>query len=201
MAAAAEKNRCAICNKEKATLRCGGCSKDFCFNHVPEHRQELCKQLDEVEVTRDLFRQTLTEKTSQPQQHPLMQQIDKWERESIDKIQQTANEARQLLVHHTTGHITVIESQLNKLTDELRKSREEDDFFETHLSRWKREIARLNEALHKPPNVNVQQNSTSLVTKIVVDVGIGKYYIYIKISSGLMTPDYIEPKTKHLFQL
>ncbi len=177
MAASAERNRCAICHKEKATLRCGGCSKDFCFNHVPEHRQELCKQLDEVEVTRDLFRQALTEQTSQPQQYPLMEQIDKWERESIEKIQQTANEARQQLAHHTTGHITVIESQLNKLTNELRKSREEDDFFETDLTRWKQEIARLGEVLHKPPNINVRQNSTSLVNKIVVDVETGKCLI------------------------
>jgi ribosome recycling factor len=145
---------------------------------VAEHRQELCKQLDEVEVTRDLFRQTLTEQTSQTQQHPLMQQIDNWERESIDKIQKAANDARQLLVDHTTGHITIIESQLNKLTDELRKSREEDDFFETDLSRWKREIARLTEALQKPSTVRVRQNSTSLVTKIVVDVDTGRHYIY-----------------------
>jgi len=141
MASTTEKNRCAICNKEKATLRCGGCSKDFCFSHVADHRQELCKQLDEVEVTRDLFRQTLSEHISQPQKHPLMQQIDKWERESINKIQQAAKETRQILIQYTTGHITKIEIQLNKLTDQLRKSREEDDFFETDLSRWKQENA------------------------------------------------------------
>jgi hypothetical protein len=178
MATNTDRNRCAICNKEKATLRCGGCSKDFCFSHVADHRQELCKQLDEVEVIRDLFRQTLTEQTSQPQKHPLMQQIDKWERESIDKIQQTAKEARQLLIQYTTGHITEIEIQLNNLTDQLRKSREEDDFFETDLSRWKREITRLTEALNKPPTFSVRQNLTPLVTKIAVEVQNGMYAIY-----------------------
>ena len=184
MATATDKNRCVICNKERATLRCGGCSKDFCFNHVAEHRQELCKQLDEVEVTRDLFRQALTEQTSQPRTHPLLEQIDGWERESIDKVQQAANEARQLLVHYTTGHFTEIESQLNKLTDELRKSREENDFFETDLARWKREMARLSEALNIPSTLSIRQNSTSLVTKIVIDVGTGMCHIYICMREG-----------------
>lgn len=42
-------------------MKCGGCLKDFCFNHMTNHRQELSKQLDEIQITRDLFRQTLTE--------------------------------------------------------------------------------------------------------------------------------------------
>ncbi len=179
MAAASDKNRCAVCNKGKATLRCGGCLRDFCFNHVTDHRQELCKQLDEVEVTRDLFRQTLTEQKSQPQKHPYMQQIDKWERESIDKIQQAAKEARQLLIQHIPGHIAEIEIQLNKLTGQLRKGREEDDFFETDLSRWKKEIAQLTEALNKSSNIRIRQDSGPFVTKIVVDVPKGKYIIFI----------------------
>ena len=179
MATTTDKNRCAICNKEKATLRCGGCSKDFCFSHVADHRQELSKQLDEVEVTRDLFRQTLTEQTSQSQNHPLIQQIDKWERESINKIRRTAEEARQRLSQHTTGHIAEIEMQLNKLTGQLRQSRQEDDFFETDLSRWKRELIRLVEALNKPSNINVRQDPVPLVMKIVVDVQPGMYLFYI----------------------
>jgi hypothetical protein len=178
MATAADRKRCAICNKEKATLRCGGCSKDFCFTHVADHRQELSKQLDEVEVTRDLFRQALTEQSSQPQKHPLVQQIDKWERESINKIRQTAEEARQLIFQHTAGQITDTEVQLNKLTDQLRQSRQEDDFFETDLSRWKKELARLTEALKTSSNINIRQNSVPLVTKITVDVQNSMYVIY-----------------------
>ena len=47
------------------------------------------------------FRQTLTEQTTNPQKHSLIQQIDKWEQDSINKIQQTAEEARQLVFKHT----------------------------------------------------------------------------------------------------
>ncbi|CAF2598826.1 unnamed protein product [Rotaria sp. Silwood2] len=37
----------------------------------------------------------LDEKNKENNNHPLLKQIDKWEQESIKKIQQTANEARQ----------------------------------------------------------------------------------------------------------
>ena len=68
------------------------------------------------------------EQTAKLQKHPLIQQIDEWERASINKIQQTAEEARQMLFQHTTEHIKQVEVKLNKMTDELREKREDNDF-------------------------------------------------------------------------
>jgi chromosome segregation ATPase len=170
MAAAPGRTRCVKCGKEKATLKCGGCLQDFCYNHSTEHRNELSKQLDEVETTRDMFRQTLTDQTTKPEKHALMQQIEKWERDSITKIRHTADEARQILLKHTTGHVAEIETKLNRLTDRLRESREENDFFETDLRQWKEELIRLTEQLTNPSDITIQQDSTPLVTKIYIDV-------------------------------
>ncbi|CAF4821452.1 unnamed protein product, partial [Rotaria sp. Silwood2] len=50
-----------ICRKAKEISKCEDSSKIYCYNHFVNHRQELNKQLDEVEITRDLFRRTLTE--------------------------------------------------------------------------------------------------------------------------------------------
>jgi chromosome segregation ATPase len=174
MATAAGRNRCVTCEKVKATSRCGGCLQEFCYNDFGHHRQELNKQLDEVEVTRDLFRQTLTDQTTDPQKHSLIQQINDWERDSIKKIRQTAEEARQTLIKHTIEHIGKVELDLTKLTDQLRQSREEDDFFETDLLHWNEELTRLTKELAKPSNVNLRQNSTSLINKISVDITSGK---------------------------
>ena len=140
MATAVGKNRCVTCGKEKAVMKCGGCSQDFCFNHMTNHRQELNEQLDAVEVNRDLFRQSLTEQTTDPQKHPLIQQINDWERQSIKIIQQTAEEARQSLVEHNIEYARQVEIALNKLTAELRQSREENDFYETNLRHWNEEL-------------------------------------------------------------
>jgi chromosome segregation ATPase len=170
MATATIKNRCVVCGKEKASVKCEGCSRTFCYNHMTDHRQELSKQLDEIEVTRDLFRQTLTEQSTEPRKHPLIQQIDQWERQSIDKIRQTADKARQLLLTHTTSHVTKIEVKLGKLTDQLRQNREESDFVETDLNHWKDELTRLTKEFAEPPNISIRQDTTSLVTNILVDV-------------------------------
>ncbi len=66
------RSHCVTCGKDnKATLRCGGCLQEYCFNHLTDHRQGLSKQLDEIEVARDLFKQTLSQQTAEPEKHAL----------------------------------------------------------------------------------------------------------------------------------
>jgi DNA anti-recombination protein RmuC len=181
MAGALNKARCVICGKERSTVRCEGCSQTYCLNDLEEHRQELSKQFDEVEVTRDLFRQTLMEQTTKRQNHELIQQIDQWEHDSINKIRQTAEETRQLLRKHTDGFFTEIQDKLNKLTNQLQESRK--DFFETDLQQWKEQLEQLKENLDKPLPVAIRHDSTPLVTKIFVDVT-GKHLYHIRIEKG-----------------
>ncbi|CAF1512149.1 unnamed protein product, partial [Rotaria sp. Silwood1] len=169
MATSTGKPRCITCGKEKAIMKCGGCSQDFCFNHITDHRQELSKALDEIEVNRDLFRQTLTQQTRDPKKHALIQQVDQWERDSINDIRKTAEEARQLLLAHTAEYLNEIEIKLNKLTNQLRESRQENDFYETDLRQWSEELTRLTNELHKPANINLRQD-TPLINKISVNV-------------------------------
>ena len=84
--AATGKAQCCICDKEKIAYRCGGCSQDFCITDLMEHRQTLGKQFDEIENDRDQFLQILVEHKKNPSNHLLMQQINQWEKDSIQKI-------------------------------------------------------------------------------------------------------------------
>jgi phage regulator Rha-like protein len=179
MATATGKGRCVICGKEKRAVRCEGCSQLFCFDHLPDHRQELSIQLDEIEVNRDLLRQTITEQTTNPKKHSLIKQIDQWEEDSIKIIQQTAKGCRQLVLQHTAKHIDQIEVNLVKLTDGLRQTRQENDFNEIDLRELKQKLTQLAEELDKPSNVSIQQNSASLINKISVVVSSRKCLNYI----------------------
>jgi sugar lactone lactonase YvrE len=162
---------CATCSKGKAILKCEGCMQTFCYNHVIDHRQELNKQLEDVEVTCDLIQDTLSKQTTNSQKHPLMQKINEWEHDSIEKIRQTAEEARQLLIKHTVGRIAEIDVKLNNVTNQIRQSRQENDFFETDLRQWKENLTKIQEELHhKPSTITVREDSTPLVTKIYVDL-------------------------------
>ncbi|CAF3424741.1 unnamed protein product, partial [Rotaria sp. Silwood2] len=168
--ATTDRNLCDTCQKTKGISKCEGCSKIFCYNHFVGHRQELNKQLDEVEVTRDVFWQSLSEQISKPQNHILVQKINDWERDSIQLIRQTADEVRKLLQKHIAKHITDIEIKVNKLTDQLRQSRQENDFIETDLHRWKNQLIQLTDELNKPSNITIRQDSKSLINKIYVDI-------------------------------
>jgi phosphoglycerate-specific signal transduction histidine kinase len=170
MATAITITPCFTCDKMKAMVKCEGCSKMYCINHFEDHRQELSKQLEEVEVTRDLFRQSLTEKITESQKHSFTAQIDEWENESIDKIRQAANEARQVLLKHAAELNTKMENKLNKLTNQLRQSREAKDFFEPDLNQWIEELTQMKDELVKSSIVTIRQDPTPFVTKINVDI-------------------------------
>jgi hypothetical protein len=147
MATTNDKTRCIVCDKDRTTFKCRGCVEEFCYKHLGEHQQELNKQLDEIEVNRDLFRQSPTEKTEIPNNHTMIQQIDKWEHDSINKIQQTAEEAREILLNNTTEYIHQIEIKLNKLTDNVRQCRQENDFNEINLRHFQEELKQLTKEL------------------------------------------------------
>jgi len=131
-----QKAPCTICGKVTGLFTCRGCHKDFCTRHVVEHRQELGKQMDELTLDHDRFRQNLMEQTTEPQLHPLMKQIDEWEQQSIDKIHRTADDARKQLRNTINEHTTKLTEALTKIADELCKAREDDNFFETDLKQW-----------------------------------------------------------------
>jgi chromosome segregation ATPase len=174
MATIIDRNLCNICRKARGICKCEGCLNVFCHDHFGNHRQELNKQLDGVEVDRDIFRQILNGQTAEPQKHALVQRINDWERDSINKIRQTAEEARRMLLEHTTRHINEIEGKLNTLTDQLKQSRRENDFVETEICQWKEELIRLEDDLVKLSNIGVREDSKPLVSKIYVDVLDGK---------------------------
>jgi hypothetical protein len=170
MATTPGRTQCITCGKEKVTSKCSGCFQDFCYNHLGDHRQELNKQLDEIEVNRDLLRQSLTQQIERANNNILIQQIDQWEQNSIKIIQQTAERARQILIGNTNKRIYQIELKLNKLNNQLRESRQENDFNEINLSQFQEELSRLTKELTSPSTVSIREDSTSFINKISVVV-------------------------------
>src|ERR1700761_5003416 len=119
------KAPCATCGKVIGMFTCRGCQKDFCTRHVAEHRQELGKQMDELTLDHDRFRQNVMEQTPESQHHLLMKKIDEWEQQSIDKIHRTADDARKQLQNTISEHTTKLTESLDKIASELRKARED----------------------------------------------------------------------------
>ncbi|CAF0736419.1 unnamed protein product [Adineta steineri] len=164
------KNRCVTCDREKATLRCGGCLQEFCFNHLTDHRQELRKQLDDIIATRDVFQQTLNEQRNDLEKHALIGKINEWERVSIKTIQQTAEEERQKVYKYASVHRRQIKFDPNKLSEQLGQSREENDIDDTNIRDWNEELNRLAKELIKPLCIKLELDTTPLINAISVNM-------------------------------
>ena len=162
------KTYCVQCEKEMIAYRCKGCSQEFCVIHLPDHHRELGLQLDGVEYECNFLRQAIIEQTKNPQIHALIQQINQWEEYSIDLIRRTAKEARQVLIKHGAENTDTIQVKLVELTEELKITRDKNDFNELRLDQFKRKLKELEEQLNKPSNISIRHDTSSFINRISV---------------------------------
>ncbi|UJR18857.1 hypothetical protein I4U23_021985 [Adineta vaga] len=175
MATSPTETQCIICKKERGTFKCNECLQSFCYEHIPNHRQEQNEQLDAIEVTIDLFHQTLTDYSNKPNENDeLFQQINQWEEDSIKKIKQTAEETRQILQTYINELLPKIEVKLNKLTKQLQESRDKNDCMEKDFQQWNQQLIQMNNELKKPSNIQIKQSSIPLINKINIEIFTGK---------------------------
>ncbi|UJR32155.1 hypothetical protein I4U23_019622 [Adineta vaga] len=129
------KKQCVTCNKSGGILTCDGCQKTFCGKHVIEHRQELAAKLDNIMQEHDLLQQEIEQPSAR--KNSLLQKIDRWEKDSILKIQIAAESARRSLL-----------DLLDQAKGPLSKI---GDFSEHDLDRWKKQLKDLELQVTFPP--------------------------------------------------
>jgi len=168
MATATAKGQCSKCIEKNKTYICKECSKTFCFNHLNDHWEIFNEQFNKIEDDCSSFQQTLIDRKDNPKNRPLVEQIDKWEEDSIKKIKQTADECRKRLINYTNTFIIEIENKLNDLTGQFKQIRKENKCNEIDLNQLKDKLIKLTEELDKPPNVSIKQESASFINKISV---------------------------------
>jgi hypothetical protein len=157
-----QKTLCITCGKGTGLFTCRGCEKDFCTRHVAEHRQMLNKQMDELTLVHERFRQSLVKQTSEPNQHSLMKQIDEWEQQSINKIHLVAKNIRQQLQKIIGQHTTKLNEILAKIAHDLRKAREDGDFFETDVKEWTEKLNKLKKESTELPDVSLEYEDDTI---------------------------------------
>ncbi|CAF3905655.1 unnamed protein product [Rotaria sp. Silwood1] len=172
MASTTRKKRpCSKCDKAAGIFTCFGCQKDFCYRHVAEHRQELNKQMDELTTNHDQLQQTIVEQEAQPNCHPLIQKINEWEQESINKIHRTADDARKQVITILEMHRTQVIHDLTCLTEKLSEAHKADDYVETDLKEWMEKLDKLKVDLNAFQTIDFSEdnNKNALVSKIFIN--------------------------------
>ncbi len=167
----ATQTQCSICNEETCTFICRGCSKDFCFDHLTEHRQLLNEQLHHIQNDYNEFRQLIIDLKQYPEKHTLIEQIDQWENDSIIKIKQKAKECRQRLTNYTNKILNQVEIKLNNSNEQLIPNQKKNDFNEIHLNKLKEKLEELKKELNQPTIVSIEEQSNSLINQIFIRFG------------------------------
>jgi hypothetical protein len=159
------KKQCVTCNKSGGVLICDGCQKIFCGKHVIEHRQELGAQLDGIMQEHDLLQQELGQLPLT--EHSTLKQIDKWEKESMVKIQAAAATARMNLRQSLEQSKERLSKTCCDMAETLRASREADDYSEHDLAGWAKQLEKLKLEIKLPSSAKLVEDKNSPIFLIV----------------------------------
>ncbi|CAF1238191.1 unnamed protein product [Adineta steineri] len=164
----ANKTQCFTCNKEKITYPCDGCSQRFCLIHLPEHQQKLNEELNHIIDDYNEFTERINGQKQNLHNHSLIKQINQWERNSIERIQQKAQECRETVIESSRTFINDIENKFNELNKQTQQLHKENDFNEIDLNNLKNQLRKITEELNNPSNVSIRQDSQAFISDISI---------------------------------
>ncbi|CAF1175129.1 unnamed protein product [Adineta steineri] len=168
MTMANNKTQCFTCNKNKITYPCEGCSQKFCLMDLTEHRQILNNKLHHITNEYNEFKQRINEQKQNPQNLSLIKKINQWEINSIEKIQQKAQEYRQILIKSSQACTNDIEMKFKYLNEHIKQLHSENEFNEINLEYLRKQLMKITQELNNPSNISVQQSSQPFINDISI---------------------------------
>ncbi|CAF0937078.1 unnamed protein product [Adineta steineri] len=168
MATANNKRKCFTCDRENNIYTCEGCSKRFCYMDLAEHQQRLNDELNHISHGYNEFKQRINEHKQNPQNDALIKQIDQWEINSIETIQQKAQNFRKIVLKSSQTFINDIENKFNDLNKQIQQLQKANDFNEINLNYLKNQLTEITHELNHPVNISIQQNSQSFISDISI---------------------------------
>jgi hypothetical protein len=131
-----QEKPCEHCHEGR--WKCDGCSTAFCKRHFLQHRGSLSGELDHILYEHDRLQQSMSEKEDFRGEG--LKKIAQWEMEMIQKVKETAENARCKLCCLSGETTDKVKIDLTRLSKKLNISREEDNFAELDIERWRTEL-------------------------------------------------------------
>ncbi|CAF0737685.1 unnamed protein product [Adineta steineri] len=142
--------------------------KKFCLIHLTEHQQILNEELNHIINDYDQFRQRINEQKQNPQDHSLIKQINQWERNSIEIIQQKAKDYREIVIKSLETFIYNIEMKFNDLSEQIKQIHEENEFNGINLNYLRNQLIEITKELNNPSYISIQQDSKAFINEILI---------------------------------
>ncbi|UJR17571.1 hypothetical protein I4U23_004467 [Adineta vaga] len=138
------------------------------FKDSDEYQQVFNEELNIIINHCSRFKEKLIEEKEDSQDHSLIEQINQWEENSIEKIQQTAQRCRDLVVEYRETFFYDIEQKFSQLFERINEIQKEAKFDETDLNEFKRKLMALGEKLSNPIIISIQKHAQSFIHPISV---------------------------------
>ncbi|CAF1363288.1 unnamed protein product [Adineta steineri] len=168
MAIANNRTQCFTCNKNKITYPCEGCSQRFCLMDLTEHRQILNNELHHIINDYDQFKQIFNKQKPNRHDLSLIDQINQWEIDSIDKMRQKAQDCRNIIIESSQTFLKDIEIKVNDLNEQIKQIHNENEFNEINLNYLRNELIKIREELNNPSKTTIQQDFQPFIDEISV---------------------------------
>ena len=161
-----------IGEKEEQTVLCDDyCSEAFFQLHLNnDGGEEIRKKWDAIEG----HREKLVEQINHPERQIFIEQINRWEENSIEMIQQTAQECREKVLQETKKYFHQIKFKLDQLIDQIKVARGEHTSNQIDFDQIKEKLTQLEKDLVQVPTISIERDLSSFIKKISVTVSSGE---------------------------
>lgn len=132
----ASSKQCDTCKKPSVSMHCMGCDKYFCNKDFPTHREVLFGEMDKIVESRNELQEDIQKSMqSEDQQSSIINNIDKWEKTTIKKVQDVAALARHQAIQLLNTNRIKVHTEFKNFSQQLATLRESGDFLEHDLDR------------------------------------------------------------------
>lgn len=144
------KRKCVKCKNFAQISICVGCQQPFCVEHMLVHREDLSRQINNIDKDYDHFKESLN---GQEIIQSLLSHIDSWEHDSIETIKKTAESARNGLLKVFDRMKNEFKSTCDQIKSDIQSNRELNNYSEINLDQWIEQLERLRQ-IHKTSFTN-----------------------------------------------
>ncbi|CAF1562458.1 unnamed protein product, partial [Adineta steineri] len=95
-------------------------------------------------------------------------QINQWEIESIEKIQQKAQEYRELVVKPSQTCINDVEMKFKDLNEQIKQMQKENEFNEINLNYLKNQFKEITQELNNPLKISIKEDSQTFIHELSI---------------------------------
>lgn len=145
-------------------MYCIGCEGYFCNKCFRKHRETMFGQMDDIIESRNQLQEVInTSVKLDDQQSPVIEEINNWEKITIEKVKKAAAEARQQAVQSLNAGRIKIHNEFKTFSQQLAGLQESEDYVEHDLERLNKLIGQFK--------LDVEQSTQPTTIKLHTEQG------------------------------